>query len=108
MRFRLSAFAIALALGACTETTPTSVGEQEQGPSTAQFVAQSAHSPPFARVPYVPFTRAEAIAITEQEWRLFGQRVDDNPPHSSDNEPAPADDFGRLPGFWERIGEYWW
>jgi len=58
-------------------------------------------------MPYEPFSRAEAVAIAEQEWRLFGQRVDDDPPHWS-SEPKPDDNPERSPGLWERIGEYWW
>jgi hypothetical protein len=81
--------------------------QEEAGPSTAQYVTQAGHSPPFARVPYAPFTRAEAVAIAEQEWRLFGQRVDDSPPRPG-SDPDPNDNPGRLPGSWERIGEYWW
>ncbi|HEY7577810.1 MAG TPA: DUF2272 domain-containing protein [Acetobacteraceae bacterium] len=107
MQLRLPAWVLGLTLGACAATPPAPVEEPEAEPSTAQFVAQSGHSPPFARAPYEPFTRAEAIAIAEQEWRLFGQRVDDNPPRSG-SDPDPDDDPGRLPGLWERIGEYWW
>ena len=46
------------------------------------------------------------MAIAEQEWRLFGQRVDDDPPHPT--EADPNDNLQRLPGHWQRIGEYWW
>jgi hypothetical protein len=56
---------------------------------------------------YEPFSRADAVAIAEQEWRLFGQRVDDDPPHMG-SEPKYVDDPERSPGFWERIGGYWW
>jgi hypothetical protein len=59
-------------------------------------------------VPYEPFSRAEAIAIAEQEWRLFGQRVDDDPPHRVGSADEAGNDPERSPGLWERIGEYWW
>jgi len=97
---------LALILGACTPN-PTAVEEASAEPKSAQFIVQSGHSPPFARVPYEPFSRAEAVAIAEQEWRLFGQRVDDDPPASRPRLGA-NDDPERFPGFWERIGEYWW
>jgi hypothetical protein len=58
-------------------------------------------------MPYEPFSRAEAVAIAEQEWRLFGQRVNDDQPHTG-LDPKHADNPERSPGFWERIGEYWW
>jgi hypothetical protein len=106
MKLRPVAWFLGLILGACQSNLPTSHDERSQAPSDAQFAVQSGHSPPFARVPYESFTRAEAVAIAEQEWRLFGQRVDDRP--LTDSEPDLADDAGRLPGFWERIGEYWW
>src|SRR5215469_10097160 len=78
--------------------------ENDVTPAATQFVAQSGHSPPFARIPYEPFTRAEAVAVAEQEWRLFGQRVDDDPPHTAFDQ-EPGQDPDRLPGLWERIGE---
>jgi Uncharacterized protein conserved in bacteria (DUF2272) len=109
MQLRLPAWVWALAVGACAATPPNSAEEPglEAEPSAAQYATRSGHSPPFAQVPYEPFTRAEAVAIAEQEWRLFGQRVDDNPP-KTESEPGSDDDLGRLPGLWERIGEYWW
>ena len=77
-------------------------------PAGKQFIAEAAHSPPFARVPYGAFGRAEAVAIAVQEWHLFGERVDDDPPPPGGFDPAPSDDPARAPGHWERIGEYWW
>lgn len=62
--------------------------------------------PPFASVPYEPFSRSDAIAIALREWRLFGQNVDDDPPNTRPDlgEAKPE----RLPGLWQRVGEYWW
>lgn len=77
-------------------------------PSVAQFDALSWHSPPFARMPYEPFSRADAVAIATQEWRAFGEHVDDNPPPRGGYEITADDDPARAPGHWERIGEYWW
>lgn len=96
---------LALALSAC-EATPAPGAEQAPPPGTAQFAAEAAHSPPFARIPYERFTRADAIAIAEQEWRLFGQPVNDNPPPPDDAELTPEDYPERFPGLWERVGEY--
>lgn len=107
MLLRVSSWVLAVILGACQPTPQPSVEAPGKAPSEAQFAAQSGHSPPFASVPYEPFTRAEAIAIVEQEWRLFGQRVNDSAPEPG-SQPDPDNDAGRLPGFWERIGEYWW
>ena len=65
------------------------------------------HVPPFASVPWQPFSRADVVAITMREWRLFGQPIDDDPP---DTRPIPPPDEKpeRMPGLWQRIGEYWW
>ncbi len=63
--------------------------------------------PPFARVPYEPFSRAAAVAIALTEWRAFGSPIDDGPP---DTRPPPAPDAKpeRWEGLWQRVGEYWW
>jgi hypothetical protein len=63
--------------------------------------------PTFATLPFEPFTRADAIAIALREWRLFGQKVDDDPP---DGRPPPQPEQmpERMAGLWQRVGEYWW
>src|SRR4051794_38909730 len=64
MQPRLPALVLMLSVGACASAPPVAVDQQEEaGPSTAQYVTQAGHSPPFARVPYEPFTRAEAVAM---------------------------------------------
>jgi hypothetical protein len=97
-----------LFLMGCNANTAAVVEGADVKPAGAQFIAEAAHSPPFARVPYEAFGRAEAVAIAVQEWRLFGERVDDDPPPPGGFDPAPGDDPARIPGRWERIGEYWW
>jgi hypothetical protein len=96
------------ALAACTTNPPLTADETGREPTISQFSAQFEHSPPFARVPFEPFSRTEAIAIAKQEWRLFGQRVDDDRPRNKAPDAEPADDPDRSPGLWERVGEYWW
>jgi Uncharacterized protein conserved in bacteria (DUF2272) len=69
--------------------------------------APDARVPPFARIPYQPFSRAAVVAIALREWRLFGSVVDDDPPGSY--RPATPDDKReRQQGLWQRVGEYWW
>jgi hypothetical protein len=63
--------------------------------------------PPFARIPYEPFSRDAAVAIALREWRLFGSPVDDDPP-GTHPLPLPEDKPERLEGLWQRVGEYWW
>jgi Uncharacterized protein conserved in bacteria (DUF2272) len=99
--------ALALALNACAPDEPTAADEANTGPGREWSVVQTGHSPPFATMPYGHFSRVNAVAIAQQEWRLFGQRVYDDPPRSS-SESGPDDNPARRPGAWERIGEYWW
>ncbi|HEX3574588.1 MAG TPA: DUF2272 domain-containing protein [Rhodopila sp.] len=97
--------AILLAFGGCAAKPPEPEPPAAVVPSlTAQ---QLYHVPDFARVPYEPLTREDAVAIAMQEWRAFGQPVDDDPPDT--RPPLPADLMPeRMPGLWQRIGEYWW
>ncbi len=71
----------------------------------APTLAPDAHVPEFAKRPYAPFSRADAIAIAMREWRLFGSLVHDEPagayPDLGEFKPE------RLPGLWQRVGEYW-
>jgi hypothetical protein len=62
-----------------------------------------AHVPPFAKVPYEPFSREAIIAIALREWRLFGQNVAD-PEADATRVVKPE----REEGLWQRVGEYWW
>lgn len=68
---------------------------------------QGGHVPEFAIRPYMPFSRADAVAIASREWRLFGQPIDDDPPDT--RPPLPPElKPERMAGLWERVGEYWW
>lgn len=74
--------------------------------TTPRFVDKQAHVPDFARRPFAPFSRIDAVAIALREWRAFGENVDDLPPGSRPDlgEGKPE----RQPGLWQRVGEYWW
>jgi len=64
------------------------------------------HAPPFADQKYAPFSRAAAIAIATDEWRLWGMRIDDNwGANYTQTESTMAE---RQQGLWQRVGEYWW
>src|SRR5690348_16789976 len=72
-----------------------------------QRIPSDAHVPDFARKPFEPFSRTDAVAIAIREWRLWGQPVDDDPPGT--RPPLPPElKPEREPGLWERVGEYWW
>jgi hypothetical protein len=62
-----------------------------------------AHVPPFAKLPYQPFSRQAVVAIALREWRLFGQNVA-NPDADATRVIKPE----REEGLWQRVGEYWW
>jgi hypothetical protein len=103
----LQVLLLAFSLAACAGDQASNVEEVSAPPNSDQFLARAGHSPPFALMPYERFSRIQAVAIAEQEWRLFGQRVDDDAPDLS-RDSEPNDNLQRLPGFWQRIGEYWW
>lgn len=66
--------------------------------------AVQTHAPPFASVPYEPFSRSAAIAIANGEWRLWGSRVGEAPDYTQ----TAASMGERQQGLWQRVGEYWW
>lgn len=78
-------------------------GPTDGGPLTIS----DAHLPPFARLRYEQLARENVVAIAMREWRLFGQPIDDDPPDTRP-EPLPNEKPERLPGLWQRVGEYWW
>ncbi len=61
------------------------------------------HVPPFARLPFAPFSRQAVVAIALREWRLWGDPVNLGP-----DQPDPPVKAEREPGLWQRVGEYWW
>jgi len=60
-----------------------------------------AQVPPFARLPYEPFSRAAAVQIAFREWRAFGQKI-------AQPRIESPDSLERDEGLWQRVGEYWW
>jgi len=69
-------------------------------------IAPDAHAPPFAQHSYAPFSRAAAIAIALDEWRLWGQHINDD--DGAGYTPSDSTMPERQPGLWQRVGEYWW
>lgn len=109
----LAAFAAAL-LASCADQpmehptpapVPTPVVQTRAGPGPSMV---DDHVPDFAQRSFEPFSRRDAVAVAMREWRLFGMPVDDDAP---DTRPVPTTALlkpERLPGLWERVGEYWW
>jgi hypothetical protein len=83
--------------------TPTAQYRTYQGPSGAD-----GHVPDFATRNFTPFVRQDAVAIALREWRLFGMPVDDDDPEQRPEASGTEVKPERLPGLWERVGEYWW
>ena len=77
------------------------------GPASPLPDLRDLRVPDYARRPFEPFSRANAVAIALREWRAFGSVVNDDPP---DLRPDPPEDLrpDRQPGLWQRVGDYWW
>ena len=100
---RAAAVLLACAAAACS-------AKPQAAPEARPFVQPDAgfvHVPPFARLGYAPFSRADAVAVALREWRAWGAPVDDDPPGSRPPR-GPDEKPERFPGLWQRVGEYWW
>jgi Uncharacterized protein conserved in bacteria (DUF2272) len=75
------------------------------GPRIAAFPSPASsltvNIPPFARLPYEPFSREAAVQIALGEWRAFRQPI-------SYPNIEPPEDEERENGLWQRVGLYWW
>ena len=105
MRTAVFSITSLLVLLGCARGQPDTGSAAGVAPSLT--AAELYHVPDFARIPYAPLTRADVVAIAMREWRAFGQPVDDDPPDT--RPPLPGDMMpDRMPGLWQRVGEYWW
>ncbi|MBE7210346.1 MAG: DUF2272 domain-containing protein [Gluconacetobacter diazotrophicus] len=108
--------AAAAALAGCADDAAPRAAPQPapQQTAVAQYrtyqgpAGPDEHVPDFASRGFATFNRQDAIAITLREWRLFGQPVDDDDPETRADGSSTAVKPERLPGLWERVGEYWW
>jgi hypothetical protein len=105
----LVAPAVLSACAAAPNPTPspvaTPITQTRTGPGPMSI---DDHVPDFAQRGYELFARNDAIAIALREWRAFGMPVDDDDPEARPVPSSPLFKPERLPGLWERIGEYWW
>jgi hypothetical protein len=78
-------------------------------PSLSTCLAQKddAQEPPFIRKCFGTFSRKAAVAIAYAEWRAWGQVVYDADPRDA-GPVNPDTKAERQPGFWQRVGLYWW
>jgi hypothetical protein len=92
------AILLVMALAGCAAApAPTARGHLTQ----TGAAATTAHIPPFARMPFEPFSREAAVQIALGEWRAFRQPV------VYPNVELPEDEE-REEGLWQRVGLYWW
>ncbi|QDH13738.1 DUF2272 domain-containing protein [Formicincola oecophyllae] len=99
-----------LGLGGCANTAATT--NADGTPATGAYSHDSDAVPPFARPNTsgfpVTYNRADTVAIALREWRLWGAPVADADPHSRPDPRTSTLKPERLPGLWQRVGEYWW
>ena len=102
--------AVTLAGGCAPTTMPVTAGQtpvaqyrNAQGPT-----GPDPHVPDFVTRGFEPFNRTDTIAIALREWRLFGEPVDDDDPEQRPDPVTASVKPERLPGLWQRVGEYWW
>jgi hypothetical protein len=88
-----------LLLAACAAPRPAVVTPPQAA------VPPDEHLPPYVRNQFEPFSRTNAIAIAQREWRAFGSLVDDAPPGGGLPKSLRPDD---QPGLWQRVADYWW
>ena len=96
------ALAPLLILAACSAQPPTVA---TTGGIKLRPIQTDAQVPDYAKRPYEPFSRENAVAVALREWRAWGMRVNDAPP-GPDLPIALRPD--REPGLWQRVGDYWW
>lgn len=92
-----------LLVGACSGRPPAAV--TAAGGLQLHPVAADQQVPDYAKKPYEPFSRENAVAIALREWRAWGMPVNDAPP-GPDMPVAVRPD--RQAGMWQRVGDYWW
>lgn len=89
-------------VAACAAPKPSGDGTDGIRLSAPSLDAQV---PDYAKVPYEPFSRENAVAIALREWRAWGMQVNDAPPGLD----LPLEVRGdRQAGMWQRVGDYWW
>ena len=91
---------LSLALTSCAARPPQPAVTERSG-----LVTIDPHLPPYIQSPPEPFSRLNAIAIAQREWRAWGNLVDDNPPGGDLPRSLRAD---QQPGLWQRVADYWW
>jgi Uncharacterized protein conserved in bacteria (DUF2272) len=98
MRQAAAILLAAFALAGCAVAPPAA---HAPGTPPTPATALDVNIPPFARVPYGPFSREAAVQIALGEWRAFRSPV------KYPGTELPEDEE-REEGLWQRVGLYWW
>lgn len=98
-------WAVPLLLVAGCAADPSTTPNAPGGSITLLPVPPDQHIPDYAKRPFEPFSRTNAVAIAEREWRVFGSPVNDEPPG---RDVPRSERLDRRPGLWQRVGDYWW
>ncbi|WP_408734703.1 DUF2272 domain-containing protein [Kozakia baliensis] len=109
----LAAFCGALVLSACAQkphpsAQPTQTPVAQYASGRVGPVGYDSHVPDFATRNFEPFNRQDVAAIALREWRMFDSPVNDDDPELRPDANSPALKPERIPGLWQRVGEYWW
>ncbi len=97
------AFAVLLLLGACS--SPAQPGVTTAGGIQLHPVPADQQVPDYAKKPYEPFSRVNAVAVALREWRAWGMDINDAAPGRDMPVSVRPD---RQAGMWQRVGDYWW
>lgn len=101
---RLAAVLTPALVAACAAPKPA-VDSTGGGGIRLGLQSADAQVPDYAKTPYEPFSRENAVAIALREWRAWGMQVNDAPP----GPDLPLEVRGdRQAGMWQRVGDYWW
>ncbi|BAT18550.1 uncharacterized protein conserved in bacteria DUF2272 domain protein [Asaia bogorensis NBRC 16594] len=102
-------------LSGCASTAVQNAAQHPAQTPMAQYAngrvgayGYDGHVPDFASRNFVPFNRQDVVAIAMREWRMFGNPVSDDDPEDRPEPSAPSLKPERIPGLWQRVGEYWW
>jgi len=111
--WRTAATAALFALTGCASQNsvrpyPAQTPNAQYANGTTGPVGYNSHVPDFASRNFEPFNRQDVAAIALREWRMFGAPVADDDPEDRPEPTDPALKPERIPGLWQRVGEYWW
>lgn len=101
---RFASLLLAALLAGCAAPVPATPAVAI---ARAEGAAPDLHVPDYAKRPFEPFARANAVGIALREWRAFGSVVNNEKPDPLVVQPDELRP-DKQPGLWQRVGDYWW